>query len=448
MSPSNVSLPLRSSAAAGRAPLGLPFLLLPLWLCFEFGRPPNPMGIPLLLSGALFVWWAVTKDKQWAPYSWWWLVLLGVMVIGVPFATNSYSAFWATREMVVLFLCICLPLQAFLTNERQVRFWIYTFVLVALYVGAWAATHGGYGPAGRDGGQDENYVAALMGLAVALAYFCFFADRRVIVRAVLVGGIIVFVAAIALGANPSRGGFLGLCAVGGYCLSRSPRKSLGLAIFAAVAIAFVLIAGPAFWAEIETTTDYSSGTGDIRLEIWKAGLRMWEHNPIFGVGAGNFRWALGDYQTPAQVAKFGRSLAGSIIAHSLWVEMLAEVGTAGVIATGILVVRTWTGLGKMRDEILAGAKPIARELNALACYADAIRAGIIAILVNGLFLSLYYYSHLWLLLATGTALPFVYRRLRSGESRSAPAPHAVAPVPATRGTGPRRAVPSRIRTSR
>ncbi len=98
-------------------------------------------------------------------------------------------------------------------------------------------------------------------------------------------------------------------------------------------IALALLAGPVFWTEIKTTTDYQTGTGDVRLEIWKTGLRMWEANPLFGVGAGNFRWVIQDYQSAEQFAKFGRSLGGSIIAHSLWVEMLAEVGALGALFT-------------------------------------------------------------------------------------------------------------------
>jgi hypothetical protein len=34
----------------------------------------------------------------------------------------------------------------------------------------------------------------------------------------------------------------------------------------------------------------------------------------------------------------------------------------------------------------------------------------LAILVNGVFLSLLYFSHLWILLALGSAIPHVYRR--------------------------------------
>ncbi len=404
----------RTSIVSDR--IGPVFLLLLLWLFFEFGRPPRPLGIPLIISVVACAYWLSLKNKQWSRHTPWWLFLLGVMTVSVPFSTNTYSAFWTTRGMAVLILCICLPLQAMVTSVKSVRWWAYSFLAVSFYVGVWAATHGGFGPSGADGGQDENYVAALMGMAVPFAYFSLFCEKRRIIKGLLVASIVVFVAAIALGQNPSRGGFLGLCAVGAYCFARSPRKLLGFGIFAVLGIALVAIAGPAFWAEIGTTTDYQSGTGDMRLEIWKAGIRMWEANPLFGVGPGNFRWVIGDYQSAAQFAKFGRSLAGSIIAHSLPIELLSELGLAGVAATGMLIWSTWTGLGTVRSRAaksLGRAQPDA-ELNQLRCYADATQAAILAILVNGVFLSLMYFPHLWLLIALGSALPFVYRRLESG----------------------------------
>jgi O-antigen ligase len=407
--------PLRSSISAaahegGR--LGLPFSLLLIWLFFEFGRPPNPFAIPLLISTALFFFWITRPDKQWTRYSVWWLVLLGVMVVGTLLSANTYAAYWSTRNMAVRFLCICLPLQAFTTSVRKVRLWIYSFIAVATYVAWWAAWHGGYGPSGSAGGQDENYVATLMGMGVGLAYFAFLADKRLIPRILLVLSIVVFVAAIALGANPSRGGFLGLCAVALYCLSRSPRKLTGAGVIAAIGLSLVIFAGPRFWKEIATSGDYQDGTGDVRIELWKSGLRMWQAHPLFGVGSDNFRWVINDYETAEQYAKFGRALGGTMVPHSLWVEMLAEVGTLGAIATLLLLFHTWKGLSRLRSEIAGSGPQVGTELTQLACYVDATRAGIIAVLVNGTFLSLYNYSHLWLLLALGSALPFVYRKKR------------------------------------
>jgi len=336
-----------------------------------------------------------------------WVILIGVMAVGVPLATNNYAAYWATRNMAVLFFCICLPMQALITSVRRVRWWIYTFLIATTYVGVVAATS-----QGKAGGLDENYIAALMDVAVAFAYFAIFAEKNYIVKGMLALSMVVDVAAMAMALDPSRGGFLGLCAVGLYCLGRSPRKVLGFGMLAGVGVALLAIAGPKFWSEIDTTTDYQSGTGDIRLEIWKDGLLMLEAHPIVGVGGGNFRWVIGDYQTAEQFAKYGRSFGGAIVAHSLPVELASELGLVGLFAAVVLVVRTWKGLGKVRALTIPkpGRPAPDWSLVQLRCYTDAVRGGLVATLVCGLFLSLTYYSQLWLLLALGSALPFVYRK--------------------------------------
>lgn len=402
-------------------------ILLSVWLLFEFGRPQNAFKIPMMIGIVSFITWVVRRNKQWTPQSWCFLGLIGVMWVGVPFAANNFKAFWTSWDMMVFFLTIVLPLQSVLTSVVRLRIWIYTFLAISLYVAAWAFTHQGYGPSGADGAQDENYVAALVGMAIPFAYFALFADKRVWVKILLAGTIVIFCGAMVVQQNPSRGGFLGLVAVVLYCLWRSPRKLLGLGIISAGVVTVVLLAGPAYWAEIATSTDYQSGTGSMRIEVWKMAVRMWQAHPLIGVGARNLAWVLNDYQTPEQVAKLGRFLGGSIIAHSLHVELMAELGSAGIIMVAVLVGGTWRDLGRVQRKVLmpTGTQSESRELVELRCYADATRASILAILVNGIFLSLLYYTHLWLLIGVGCAIPHVYRAMAPAAEPLARAPVAV-----------------------
>jgi O-antigen ligase len=407
----------RPSAAAAREDrLGLVFFASLAWLLFDIGRPYTPPGLPLLLTGVMFLDWVFKRDKQLGPRWIWWFVLLAVIATGVLFAPNTYSAFFYTRLMGILFIGICLPMQGLLTSLRRVRWWLYSLILIAFYVGAWAATHGGYGPA-SSAGQDENYVAALMTIGAALAYFCFFTDKRLWFRILVGMAMCSYIAAMALAQNPSRGGFVALISVALYCLWRSPRKIMGITIVGVVAGALLLFAGDHFWKEIDSTTDYESGTGDMRLELWKAGLRMWKAHPVVGVGAGNYRWVVGDYQSEEQLEKFGRSLGGSVIAHSSHVEMIAELGSVGTLAMIMLTWSTWQGLGRIRPpKRKPGDPPLHPDLVTLGQYADAIRCAILAVLVNGTFLSLFYYSHMWVLIAAGTAMPYVHRRILQREA--------------------------------
>jgi len=422
--------PIRAGAPAApgtarrvREGVGLPLALLLVWLWFEFGRPPNPMGIPMLLSIAMLGGWVLRKDKRWSRQHSLFVVVLALLALSVPMADNTYSAYMTTFGMSVVLLTVCVPMPSVLTSTRKIRAWAYTFVTVSLFVGGWALFHGGLGPSGSAGGQDENYVSAMMCMAIPFAYFSIFGETRRRVKLLLILSVVVFTGAVIV--SFSRGGFVGLCAVGLYCLARSPKKLLGGTVVAVVVVAALLFAGADYWDEMGTITDTSESTADMRLEIWKIGLRMWMANPVFGVGGGNFRWQVGEFQSAEQLDKYGRSLQGSIIAHSLPVELLAEMGTAGVIVVGALLVGTWRNLRRIRRAI-----PRPRRVTdvdgqwSLSCHADAVIGSIIGCLATGVFLSLLYFSYLWLLIALGSAITQVF----DSQAGEPPAPSGDGPV--------------------
>jgi O-antigen ligase len=392
-----------------REKFGLSFSLLLVWLWFEFGRPSNPMGIPLLISAILLGGWVLRREKRWTTQSSWFVALLVVMAIGIPLALNTFSAVWATYGMAVTLLCICVPLPSLVTSLRRIKTWFYTFIAVSLYVGGWAVFHDGFGPSGAGGGQDENYVAAMMGMAVAVSYFCLFAERRRFVKLLLALSMAVFLGAMMAADNPSRGGFLGLCAVFLYGVARSPRKWIGVGVAVLMVVGVLGFAGSGYWDEISSIADVHEGTADIRLEVWTIGLRMWGANPIFGVGPGGFRWAVGEYQSADQLAKYGRGLGGSIIAHSLFVELLAELGSVGAVVLIGILWRTWRDLRRVVRSDSERPKGLrTADAMPLRCYADALIAGILACLVNGTFLSLLYFSYLWLFIALSGAVVRVF----------------------------------------
>lgn len=396
----------------------LPLLILLVWIVFEFGRPPVTFGLPMMISLASAALWLMRPEKQLGPSKHWWFVLLVGMTLMVPVAVNNYGAYTGTRFFAILFLTVCLPLQSLLRRLPDVRAWVYTFLIVATYVGIWAAFHGGYGPAGRNG-HDENYVAAIVTMSVPFAYFLMVIDERKIPRLLFTTSIVFSIAAIALADNASRGGFLALCCVAGYIIFRSPRRLLSVGVLSVAGIALLLIAGDAFWEEIGSSTDFDSGTGDLRIRAWKAGFRMFVSHPILGVGPGNFPWQLGQFETAREVSELGRSLGGSMVAHSMWVELIAELGLVGIIGTLALCWSAWKGLERVqrRADRIAKANPAMKDFFELRSYALAIQGAMVAIAVNGLFLSLLYYSHLWLLIVLGNAMPYVMADLERRHSQ-------------------------------
>src|SRR5213075_127275 len=129
------------------------------------------------------------------------------------------------------------------TSLKRVSAWSYVFLCTVTYVAVWSLLHDGYGPSGAGGAQDENYVAALICMAIPFAYFSLFVTRRLIVKVLLVAMLLVFATAMVVQENPSRGGFLGLCAVALYCVFRSRRKAVGFGVILVMALGLVAVAG-------------------------------------------------------------------------------------------------------------------------------------------------------------------------------------------------------------
>jgi hypothetical protein len=68
-----------------------------------------------------------------------------------------------------------------------------------------------------------------------------------------------------------------------------------------------------------------------RLELWRAGLRMWKTRPFLGVGPDGFRRLYGTYMGP-------RLLDTRVNANSLYVETLAERGLVGAASLAFVIV--------------------------------------------------------------------------------------------------------------
>ena len=129
------------------------------------------------------------------------------------------------------------------------------------------------------------------------------------------------------------------------------------------------------------------------------------------MGPGSYRWAIGDYQSLEQKAKYGRELSGTKVAHSLFVELLAEMGLTGAIVVAVLLWRTSSDLWQIARSHTGRRGALAADGDSLrlARYADAVIGSILACLVNGVFLSLLYFSSLWILLALASAITQVSR---------------------------------------
>ena len=96
---------------------------------------------------------------------------------------------------------------------------------------------------------------------------------------------------------------------------------------------------------------------------------MWRDHPVFGVGAGNFKWQVGAYQPRAGGGeRFGGSEYqerdwSATETHSLYFEVLSEMGILGCLALGMMIVGHFSGLRRLSRRVAdaSGAQPGATQ---------------------------------------------------------------------------------------
>jgi O-antigen ligase len=186
----------------------------------------------------------------------------------------------------------------------------------------------------------------------------------------------------------SRGGFIGLLAMGAAIWLLGHKKIRSLIFIAVIAWGLVTFASDAYWTRMSTATEADEGTGKARVEMWKSAWAMFLDNPA-GVGGGNFPVRFPEYQTDwFWHGEWGRP------AHSVWFTVLPELGIPGVIVYGMLL------FFNLRDSVRL--RKIGRSVGGddgalLVALGSAFLASFAGFFTSGTFLSVLYYPHYWYL---------------------------------------------------
>ena len=281
---------------------------------------------------------------------------------------------------------------------------------------------GGHGIGGWMG--DENDFCMVMNMAVPFGYFLLFSATGVVQKLKYLGFLGAFI--LAAMATLSRGGFMGLAAVGAYCWYRSPKKMNALIVLA-VAVAFMLLLAPAtYWDEITSSfsdeTLGEDGTGGARLYTWGIAMKMFFANPIIGIGQGNFPWTFGIYEAGETFLE--RSFGGRA-AHSAWVTLIAELGLAGIVIVGGMLLQCYKDLKLVRTTfapVKTGQKhgqTVKVGEDVRAYLARAMEGSLIGIIATGVFISILWYPALWVMMAFVVALRNVSETKTGGASPAA-----------------------------
>jgi O-antigen ligase len=300
----------------------------------EYFRPGKLIVLPLLLTlvvaiprWQLFSAMRTTTAKCVA-------TVAALAVLSIPLAlwpsNSAYSFAGALIPALLLFAVI----GAGFADRRTAGFCILVFVIAvgidALYllVGP-APTKAGrpyIGPA-----LDPNDSAALF--VTTLPWAMLLVSDRGMKRFLGLGVAILLAAGVV--ATGSRGGVVGLVAVGLLLVVRAERRRrwIYVLVVAACAAAFALTADEARRERFETIfapkEDYNMTEREGRIQVWHRGLRYMATHPVLGVGLDNFEIAEGVLGHEGEERRGGIRYTA---AHNAYIQVGAELGVIGLAA--------------------------------------------------------------------------------------------------------------------
>ncbi len=314
------------------------FLAIFAWAMLSFarqGRPPRvDVGDPSLLYVSLFIFFILIVTLIDTPKKIQWSFLIAL-------ASIAFASFYILREYQVY------------------HFSFANFRPEAKILG------------------DANYFSMAAMLALPIGFYWFLIETRRAYRILLLALLLPNAAGIAV--SGSRGGLLALMVFMLFAAWRSRKVTQLVLLFALLVPPMLLIPrNPITRMMHPDTADKQAAL--VRLETWKAGLRMSFQHPITGIGLGQFKPKLADYTGRPNLAK---------LAHNTYLEIAAELGIPCLLLYLWLLWETYRGFERVRR--------VASQLDDHLTFnfATGLQGGLLGYLVSSFFLSSEYVKFFW-----------------------------------------------------
>lgn len=326
---------------------------------------------------------------------------LGVLFAITGVGAISVASYQMSFKWILLTFPQCVALVVVFSSITQLKklhnFWVVIYSVMAIFT----IKNAPLGPGDFSG--DPNDAALALGMGIPFAFYALFQPSLTKIRRIFCCSVLLLLL-IGIVATSSRGGFLGMVAglLAIWWMGRSRIKVMlfglvGVVIGGGILISFI---PDSYVEDMQSISDKSDSTRNERIRTWEIGWEMFKANPVLGIGAGNFRNTVHKYQhktswwTGEQKSLSGRS------AHSLYFQILPELGIVGVLIYGyimlILPLRLLR-IAKRLDTLDANQRQI-------KLFCQSLIAAMAVYAIAGAFISVAYYPHIpiWLAMYTIT----------------------------------------------
>jgi probable O-glycosylation ligase (exosortase A-associated) len=323
---------------------------------FVYGLAAN-IRFNFLIAITTAVAWLLSREPKRIPLSAT-SVLLGCLLVWATvsalFTANTVpSDTWMEWERLVKIILFSLAVIGLLRNQTRITALLFTIVLSMGFHGfleagkfiLTAGRHHIWGPGSSIIGDNNAFALAVVMTIPILAYLYTY-SRNLFIRVAMAGGIFLLIVVV-IGTR-SRGGFIGIVALGLWIFVTTRKKFR----FLVVALPFALMAlalAPERWYErmstIESAEQDSSFMG--RVIAWKinalaamdrplsgAGFRSTQDLPVWLHYAQEF-WRLDMIPTTRPDSTMAHA------AHSIYFQVLGDMGFVGLAIYLLLLVTAW-----------------------------------------------------------------------------------------------------------
>jgi O-antigen ligase len=352
--------------------------------------PIKLVGIPLVAAAML-----LPRPREAAPRPRVEILLLFAafavfQVLGTVLSSLSFPA--TDASTLFSFAILMFATNLLIDTKHRLQMTIRVIVLVETFASLWLYKqyYIDHWPRPLGPSADPNYEALSLVMTVPLAIWLTRYEKRDLWK--WAGRICTPILAFAVFVSQSRGGLLALIVMAAIAWLNSEHK-MRLTVGFTVAVAIMFAIGPSnmikrieqiqIQGQAQTGAEISTRA---RVELTRAGIRMMEDHPVFGVGLGQFQ-SVEFHYNPLLISLE----AIPHIAHNTYVQLGAE---GGIPTLALFLAILGVTLSTCRRAQKALGVPA--DMAALAL---AFQVGLIGIMVSEVFLSAQYIKEIWVFIS-------------------------------------------------